>query len=134
MADNRQHNIVSIPGFVDVHVHFREPGFSYKETMETGAAAAIAGGYGAVCTMPNLNPVPDCLEKLEPELKAIARAEKALDESYGQAGEGDRRTLKILPYGALTVDEKARCWPIWKASPLTLSLFRTTAAEYSLPP
>ena len=106
MADNRQHNIVSIPGFVDVHVHFREPGFSYKETMETGAAAAIAGGYGAVCTMPNLNPVPDCLEKLEPELKAIARAEKALDESYGQAGEGDRRTLKILPYGALTVDEK----------------------------
>ncbi len=106
MADNRQHNIVSIPGFVDVHVHFREPGFSYKETMETGAAAAIAGGYGAVCTMPNLNPVPDCLEKLEPELKAIERAEKALDESYGHAGEGDRRTLKILPYGALTVDEK----------------------------
>jgi len=48
-----------LPGFCDVHVHFREPGFSYKETMETGSAAAARGGYTAVCTMPNLNPESD---------------------------------------------------------------------------
>ena len=47
------------PGFCDVHVHFREPGFSYKETIATGSLAAARGGYTAVCTMPNLNPVPD---------------------------------------------------------------------------
>ena len=48
-----------LPGFCDVHVHFREPGFSYKETIASGTAAAARGGYTAVCTMPNLNPVPD---------------------------------------------------------------------------
>ena len=47
------------PGFCDVHVHFREPGFSYKETIKTGSMAAARGGYTAACTMPNLNPVPD---------------------------------------------------------------------------
>ena len=52
-------DVVVLPGFCDVHVHFREPGFSYKETIATGSAAAAAGGYTAVCTMPNLNPVPD---------------------------------------------------------------------------
>ncbi len=64
---------VIVPGFVDVHVHLREPGFSYKETIASGTAAAAAGGYTAVCAMPNLNPVPDCLEHLRPELDAIAR-------------------------------------------------------------
>ena len=49
-----------LPGFCDVHVHFREPGFSYKETMRSGSLAAARGGYTTVCTMPNLNPVPDC--------------------------------------------------------------------------
>ena len=52
------------PGFCDVHVHFREPGFSYKETILTGSQAAAHGGYTDVLTMPNLNPVPDNLEKL----------------------------------------------------------------------
>ncbi|MBO7633662.1 MAG: amidohydrolase family protein, partial [Lachnospiraceae bacterium] len=47
------------PGFVDVHVHFREPGFTYKEDIATGTAAAAAGGYTDVCAMPNLDPVPD---------------------------------------------------------------------------
>ena len=51
---------VIIPGLVDVHVHFREPGFSYKETMKTGSMSAAAGGYTAVCTMPNLSPCSDC--------------------------------------------------------------------------
>ena len=56
---------VIFPGFCDVHVHFREPGFSYKETMETGSAASARGGYTAVCTMPNLNPVPDSADHLQ---------------------------------------------------------------------
>ena len=59
------------PGFCDVHVHFREPGFSYKETIATGSMASARGGYTAVCTMPNLNPVPDDLEHLNLQRKLI---------------------------------------------------------------
>ena len=65
-------SFVVLPGFVDVHVHLREPGFSYKETIATGSRAAARGGYTAVCTMPNLNPVPDCKASLEEELRRIA--------------------------------------------------------------
>ena len=79
------------PGFCDVHVHFREPGFSYKETMRSGAAAAARGGYTAVCAMPNLNPVPDSLAHLAVE-----------EELIREAGE----TVHIYPYGALTKEEK----------------------------
>lgn len=79
------------PGFCDVHVHFREPGFSYKETMVTGSRAAAGGGYTAVCAMPNLKPVPDSLNRLEEEEKLIREAGGIID---------------IYPYGALTVDEK----------------------------
>ena len=78
------------PGFCDVHVHFREPGFSYKETIASGCASAARGGYTAVCTMPNLVPVPDSREHLAEELTAIRR-----DASIG-----------VYPYGALTVGEK----------------------------
>jgi len=60
-------------GFADVHVHFREPGFSAKETIRTGSEAAAAGGYTTVCTMPNLNPVPDCPENLGEQLSIIER-------------------------------------------------------------
>ncbi len=81
------------PGFCDVHVHFREPGFSYKETILTGSRAAVRGGYTAVCTMPNLNPVPDSAEHLRAEEKAIAAA-------------GD--LAAVYPYGALTVGEKGQ--------------------------
>ncbi len=62
-----------IPGLVDVHVHFREPGFSYKETILTGSSAAAAGGFTTVCTMPNLNPAPDSVETLERQLDIIRR-------------------------------------------------------------
>ncbi len=79
-----------VPGFVDVHVHFREPGFTYKEDMKTGSLAAAHGGYTTVCAMPNLNPAPDSLEHLEEELKAIR--EKAV--------------INVLPYATITVDEK----------------------------
>ena len=61
------------PGFADVHVHLREPGFSYKETIKTGSAAAARGGYTAVCTMPNLNPVPDSIESLKAQTLAITK-------------------------------------------------------------
>ena len=66
-------------GLADVHVHFREPGFSAKETIATGAMAAARGGYTTVCPMPNLNPAPDCLEHLQVELDLI-RDEKACIE------------------------------------------------------
>ena len=79
------------PGFCDVHVHFREPGFSYKETVASGAAAAARGGYTAVCTMPNLNPVPDSTAHLAEEERCIRQA----------AGR-----IHVYPYGALTVEEK----------------------------
>ena len=62
-----------LPGLVDVHVHLREPGFFYKETIATGTRAAARGGYSDVCAMPNLNPVPDSPAHLAPELEAIAR-------------------------------------------------------------
>ena len=105
---------VKLPGFVDVHVHFREPGFSYKETILTGAEAAKCGGYCAVCTMPNLNPVPDSPEKLEPQLRLIREAEAKLAaeaaNAAGIAGSASnaetRSPVRIYPYGALTVDEK----------------------------
>ena len=78
------------PGFCDVHVHFREPGFSYKETMETGSRASARGGYTAVCTMPNLNPVPDSAEHLQQQLAIIE----------------DSACIHVYPYGAITVEEK----------------------------
>ena len=59
------------PGFCDVHVHFREPGFSYKETIKTGSSAAAAGGFTACLTMPNLNPVPDSVENINKQIEII---------------------------------------------------------------
>lgn len=81
---------IIVPGLCDVHVHFREPGFSYKETIASGSAAAAHGGYTAVCTMPNLDPVPDSAEHLQVQLDAINRG----------------AAIKVLPYGAITVGEK----------------------------
>ncbi len=78
------------PGFCDVHVHFREPGFSYKETIATGSMAAARGGYTAVCTMPNLDPVPDSCEHLKVQQDIIDS-----DACIG-----------VYPYGAITAGEK----------------------------
>ena len=78
------------PGFCDVHVHFREPGFSYKETIATGSRAAARGGYTDVCTMPNLNPVPDSPEHLRRQLELIRRD----------------ACIHVHPYGAITVGQK----------------------------
>ena len=81
---------IVFPGFCDVHVHFREPGFSYKETIKSGSKAAAHGGYTAVCTMPNLNPVPDNAAALKMQLDIIAH-----DAS-----------IDVRPYGAITVGQK----------------------------
>ena len=80
------------PGFCDVHVHFREPGFSYKETVKSGSMAAAHGGYTAVCTMPNLNPVPDSAEHIDEQLAII---------------ESDA-TVHIYPYASITVGQNGK--------------------------
>ena len=66
-------NVFIFPGFCDVHVHLREPGFSYKETIKSGTAASARGGYTAVLSMPNLKPCPDSVENLQVQLDAIER-------------------------------------------------------------
>lgn len=82
-------NSVIMPGFCDVHVHLREPGFSYKETIKTGCAAAARGGYTSVLSMPNLNPTPDSPEHLKAQLDLIERD----------------ATISVIPYGTITVGE-----------------------------
>jgi len=81
---------VVLPGFTDVHVHLREPGFSYKETIAAGTEAAARSGYTALCAMPNLDPVPDCLPALQRELELIRR---------------DAR-VRVVPYGSITRGER----------------------------
>lgn len=83
-------NCLILPGFCDMHVHFREPGFSYKEDMHTGSLSALAGGYTDVATMPNLNPVPDSVQNLKVQLDAIK----------------EKATVRVHPFGALTVGER----------------------------
>lgn len=83
------HRFVTLPGFCDVHVHFREPGFFYKENIASGSRSAAAGGYTAVCTMPNLKPVMDSPEHLQLQLDAIR----------------EKACIHVYPYGAITVDE-----------------------------
>ncbi len=81
---------VLFPGFCDVHVHLREPGFVYKESIASGTNACARGGYTCVCSMPNLNPVPDSLENLQVQLTAIK----------------NDACIKVLPYGAITKGER----------------------------
>ena len=81
---------VIFPGFVDVHVHLREPGFSYKETIATGTRAAARGGFTQICPMPNLSPVPDSRETLAEQLALIQKD----------------AVVRVTPYGAITCGEK----------------------------
>lgn len=81
-----------IPGFVDVHVHLREPGFSYKETIKTGTLAAAKGGYTAVCPMPNINPVPDSVENIKTELDLIKKD----------------AVINVYPFASITKGRKGR--------------------------
>ena len=82
-------DLTILPGFCDVHVHFREPGFSYKETILSGSRAAARGGYTAVCTMPNLNPVPDCKKNLKIQTDIIARD----------------ACISVFPYASITIGQ-----------------------------
>lgn len=81
-----------IPGFVDVHVHLREPGFFYKESIRSGTMAAARGGYTAVCPMPNLDPVPSTMESLNVQLDIIERD----------------AAVKVFPYGTITKEQNGR--------------------------
>ena len=83
-------NCIVSPGFADVHVHLREPGFSYKEQILTGTRAAARGGYTTVCSMPNVNPAPDTFDHLWQQLTIIGR---------------DAR-VRVLPYGCITMGQK----------------------------
>ena len=85
-------NYVLMPGFTDVHVHLREPGFSYKETIKSGTMASARGGYTTVFSMPNLNPVPDSLENLNKQLDIIKKD----------------AVISVKPYGAITIGEKGK--------------------------
>lgn len=85
-------DMVIVPGFTDVHVHFREPGFFYKETIATGSAAAAAGGYTCVCPMPNLKPAPSDLASLQAQLSIIEKD----------------ACVKVIPYGTITQNQDGR--------------------------
>lgn len=87
-----QKNYTFLPGFIDVHVHFREPGFSYKETILTGSKAAAKGGYTLVATMPNLKPVSDTPEHLEIQINLINKS----------------NLISVVPYGAITLNEDGK--------------------------
>ena len=84
------HDCLILPGFCDVHVHFREPGYLYKEDIYSGSLSAAAGGFTDVCAMPNLDPVPDSAENLKVQLDAIRK----------------KAVVGVHPYGAVTVGEK----------------------------
>ncbi len=83
---------VVFPGLCDVHVHLREPGFSYKETIKSGTEAAARGGYSTVCSMPNLNPVPDGIENLRVQLDIIGRD----------------ACINVIPYGSITKGQQGK--------------------------
>lgn len=82
-------NLFLLPGFIDVHTHLREPGFIYKETIKTGTMAGARGGYTSICSMPNLNPTPDCFENLKLQLDAIKKD----------------AVINVYPYGTITKGE-----------------------------
>ena len=82
-------NCYVFPGFTDVHVHLREPGFSYKETIKTGTIASARGGYTSVCSMPNLKPVPDSVEHLQEQIDIINKD----------------AVINVYPYASITVNE-----------------------------
>ena len=85
-------NIYVFPAFCDVHVHFREPGFFYKETIKTGSLSAAKGGYTDVCTMPNLKPVPDSADNIKEQLQIIDKT----------------AAIRVHPYAAITKGEMGK--------------------------
>lgn len=92
LAKYNKENFAVLPGLCDVHVHFREPGFSYKETIKTGSMASAKGGFTAVCTMPNLNPVPDSIENLNKQLEIIK----------------NDAVINVYPYASITIAQQGK--------------------------
>ena len=92
LAKYNEENFAVLPGLCDVHVHFREPGFSYKETIKTGSMASAKGGFTAVCTMPNLNPVPDSVENLNKQLEIIK----------------NDAVINVYPYASITIAQQGK--------------------------
>ncbi|XQP55856.1 MAG: dihydroorotase [Mycoplasmoidaceae bacterium] len=90
--DLNSNKYILIPAFIDVHVHFREPGFSYKETIATGSKAAAKGGYTTVATMPNLKPVSDTAEHIKQQLDIINKD----------------AVINVLPYGSITINQEGK--------------------------
>jgi len=90
-----------MPGLVDVHVHLREPGYEYKETIATGTAAAAHGGYTTVCSMPNLRPVPDCPESLAVQTDAIRRTAAVRVVPYASITRGQKGAGELVDFAAL---------------------------------
>ncbi len=90
LGEKFSESLLILPAFCDVHVHFREPGFEYKETIETGSNASAHGGFTQVCTMPNLKPVPDSLENLKVQLEKIKETSR----------------ISVYPLGSITVGQK----------------------------
>ena len=90
LSQNNCDNTFVFPGFCDVHVHFREPGFFYKETIKSGSQSGARGGYTTVFTMPNLNPVPDSLKNLQLQLDAIKQD----------------AVIEVLPYASITKNQQ----------------------------
>ena len=111
----KDYKITTIPSLIDMHVHFREPGFEYKETIETGIQSAIAGGFGGVCTMPNTNPTTDNPEIIK---QILAKAKKYKFDIYPIAGiTKNLNTLELVDFkeeesisedGLLKFEEKFR--------------------------
>lgn len=106
-------NLIILPGFADVHVHLREPGFSFKETILTGTQAAARGGYTAVCAMPNLNPPPDSPEHLLAQQEIIDRDAAVHVYPYacitkGQKGSGELADLDALAEGAVAFSDDGK--------------------------
>ena len=85
-------NLFLLPGFIDVHTHLREPGFIYKETIKTGTMTGARGGYTTICSMPNLNPTPDCFENLKLQLDVIKKD----------------AVINVYPYGTITKGENGK--------------------------
>ena len=92
LAKYNKENFAVLPGLCDVHVHFREPGFSYKETIKTGSMASAKGGFTAVCTMPNLNPVPDSVKNLNKQLEIIK----------------NDAVINVYPYASITIAQQGK--------------------------
>lgn len=110
----KTHGFTLLPGFADVHVHLREPGFSYKETIFTGTMAAARGGFTAVCAMPNLRPAPDTPENLKFETERIERDAQ----------------IAVYPYGTITEGENGLHLSDMEGLSPGLSLFLTTATAW----